>query len=357
MSQKFSLKWNDFNTHVRKAFIEFRDENSFCDVTLVSDDNHEFQAHKVVLSTCSDYFKNLLRRRKNNDSTICLERLTCQELKSVINYIYKGEIEIEKHHLKRFVEIAKRFRLAGLQKLEDNFTSDVIVSSKAETKEDEDMDIFVGDHFSNTMKDDSVSAATSSNFQPKVEVSNVEKSQMIHHSNVGKEIETPHESILEDIVATENSAPNIDNDLNREYSNRTLFNDDLIQELLHINFTRSVTPSSNIYDCNICNIRYFTFFEAKEHFEASHQNVLKEKELIIEMMTFMRNMKKQLRTETPDKTKENYPALSSDFKNRIATLKNIHDWRLNENLRIKKAKLLSWMESRVFNFYNTLNDN
>ena len=99
-----------------------------------------------------------------------------------------------------------------------------------------------------------------------------------------------------------------------------------------------------------------TFFEAKEHFEASHQNVLKEKELIIEMMTFMRNMKRQLRTETPDKTKENYPALSSDFKNRIATLKNIHDWRLNENLRIKKAKLLSWMESRVFNFYNTLND-
>ena len=44
------------------------------------------------------------------------------------------------------------------------------------------------------------------------------------------------------------------------------------------------------------------------------------------------------------------------MKNRISTLKEISDMRLNENLRIKKAKLLSWLEHRVFNFYNFAND-
>ena len=44
------------------------------------------------------------------------------------------------------------------------------------------------------------------------------------------------------------------------------------------------------------------------------------------------------------------------MKNRISTLKEISDMRLNENLRIKKAKLLSWFENRVFNFYNFAHD-
>ena len=103
MAEKYCLTWSDFNLHVVKGLNELRNENYFCDVTLVSDEDHEFQAHKVILSTCSDYFKNLLRNKKDSHPLVCIDGLSCQELKNVITYIYSGEVIMESHHLERFM--------------------------------------------------------------------------------------------------------------------------------------------------------------------------------------------------------------------------------------------------------------
>ena len=64
MSDKFCLKWNDFNTNVSKSFGIFRNEDYLHDVTLVSDDQHQVTAHKLVLSASSDYFKNIFKNNK-----------------------------------------------------------------------------------------------------------------------------------------------------------------------------------------------------------------------------------------------------------------------------------------------------
>ena len=65
MAEKFSLKWHDFNTNVSKSFGLLRDEEYLHDVTLVSDDNMQVSAHKLVLSACSEYFKNIFRNNTN----------------------------------------------------------------------------------------------------------------------------------------------------------------------------------------------------------------------------------------------------------------------------------------------------
>jgi len=66
MSEKFSLKWNDFNDNVSKTFSSMRHQEDFYDVTLVSDDQEQFSAHKVVLSACSEYFGNILKKNKHS---------------------------------------------------------------------------------------------------------------------------------------------------------------------------------------------------------------------------------------------------------------------------------------------------
>ena len=48
--EKFSLKWNDFQTTVTNSFKLLKQEKEFFDVTLVSDDQKQIQSHKVVLS-------------------------------------------------------------------------------------------------------------------------------------------------------------------------------------------------------------------------------------------------------------------------------------------------------------------
>ena len=55
MAEKFSLKWNDFDTNTTKAFGLLRNEDFLQDVTLVGEDNYQVAAYKLVLSACSEY--------------------------------------------------------------------------------------------------------------------------------------------------------------------------------------------------------------------------------------------------------------------------------------------------------------
>ena len=66
MSEKFKLKWNDFHDNISNSFGLLRNEDHLHDVTLVSDDNLQLSAHKLVLSACSDYFKNIFKNKKKN---------------------------------------------------------------------------------------------------------------------------------------------------------------------------------------------------------------------------------------------------------------------------------------------------
>merc|ERR1739838_236500 len=115
MGEKFSLKWNDYLVNVTKKFSILRNEEEFSDVTLVSSDKRQVSAHKVVLSSSSDYFKTILRgNNKSKDVILCLENITHEELNNVLDYVYNGEVNMEQDRLDRFLTIAQRFQLEGL---------------------------------------------------------------------------------------------------------------------------------------------------------------------------------------------------------------------------------------------------
>ena len=114
MSEKFCLRWNDFEANVSKSFRNLRMEEDFYDVTLVSSDHKKLQAHKLVLSACSEYFKNILKLEKNTNTLLCLEAISSEEIVNILDYIYNGEVKIYQEGLDRFLQIAQRFQLQGL---------------------------------------------------------------------------------------------------------------------------------------------------------------------------------------------------------------------------------------------------
>ena len=118
MSEKFCLKWNDFQSNVSKSFRIFRNEDYLHDVTLVGDDHIQVSAHKLVLSASSEYFKDLFKNNKHSFPMICLEGISSNDLTNILDYMYNGEIQIYQDHLDRFLIIAKRLKLEGL--LSDN---------------------------------------------------------------------------------------------------------------------------------------------------------------------------------------------------------------------------------------------
>ena len=115
MVEKFSLKWNNYLANVTKKFSSLRNVEEFSDVTLVSSDKRQVSAHKVVLSSCSDYFKTILQsNNKSKDVILCLENINQEELNNMLDYVYNGEVKIEQDQLDKFLTIAHRFQLAGL---------------------------------------------------------------------------------------------------------------------------------------------------------------------------------------------------------------------------------------------------
>ena len=61
--QQFCLRWNNFQANITSQFEALRDDEDFVDVTFACD-GRRLQAHKVVLSACSPYFKELFKVRK-----------------------------------------------------------------------------------------------------------------------------------------------------------------------------------------------------------------------------------------------------------------------------------------------------
>ena len=118
MSEKFCLKWNDFQTNVTNSFKQLRKSDDFYDVTLVSDDKQQVSAHKIVLASSSEYFKDVLKNNKHSHPLLCLNGVNSQELNFVLDYMYNGEVQIYQEHLDGFLEIAQRFQVEGLMQKE-----------------------------------------------------------------------------------------------------------------------------------------------------------------------------------------------------------------------------------------------
>ena len=51
-AEHFNLTWDQFETSVGSSFRELLNDKDFTDVTLVTEDDEQIKAHKVVLSTC-----------------------------------------------------------------------------------------------------------------------------------------------------------------------------------------------------------------------------------------------------------------------------------------------------------------
>merc|ERR1712126_317130 len=119
-SEKFCLRWNDFERNVSQSFTKLRKESNLFDVTLVSDDQKQVTAHKLVLSACSDFFKNIFNSNTHSHPLIYLDGVGASELNLVLDYIYQGEVQIYQEKLDRFLEIAKKLKLDGLLATDDN---------------------------------------------------------------------------------------------------------------------------------------------------------------------------------------------------------------------------------------------
>ena len=115
MTSKVLIKWNDFNSSIPTSYPSLREERDFLDITLVSDDELKFDAHKVVLSASSTFFRNMLRRTSKNVNTLLfLNGVKSSDLQLVLDFVYNGEVKLHQESIPSFLEATSKLRISGL---------------------------------------------------------------------------------------------------------------------------------------------------------------------------------------------------------------------------------------------------
>ena len=113
--EKFCLKWNDFAHIAAKSFNNLREEKDFFDVTLVSEDQVQFDSHKVVLSASSQFFKKILRLNTHNHPLLYLHGVHSTSLQFILDYVYQGEVKVFQEQINQFFNVASNLKITGLQ--------------------------------------------------------------------------------------------------------------------------------------------------------------------------------------------------------------------------------------------------
>jgi hypothetical protein len=112
-SEKFCLRWNDFETNISSAFRYLRDDKDFFDITLVCEDE-QIQAHKVILSACSPFFQKILRRNPHQHPLLYMKGVKSSDMVSVLDFMYHGEVNVAQEELNTFLAVAEDLNVKGL---------------------------------------------------------------------------------------------------------------------------------------------------------------------------------------------------------------------------------------------------
>ena len=111
MGEKLNLKWKTFPDLLVGAFKEIGTHRHFADVNLVSDDQTQILAHKVLLSACSPVMKTLLVNNPHSYPLIYFRGIKHEELQGIVNFMYFGFAEVSSERIDTFFSVAKDFEL------------------------------------------------------------------------------------------------------------------------------------------------------------------------------------------------------------------------------------------------------
>ena len=113
--EKFCLKWNDFESNISSSFRDLREAKDLFDLTLLCGEFHQFQAHKVILSASSPFFRRVLcQNPHNNNPMIYLRGISPSDLQYILDFIYYGEVNVSQDNLNSFLAVAEDLKIKGL---------------------------------------------------------------------------------------------------------------------------------------------------------------------------------------------------------------------------------------------------
>jgi len=119
-NQLYNLKWKNYENHMMTVFDRILSNESFADVTLVCGEPDaevasSIKAHKILLGACSPYFELVLSEHPNQHTVVILPPdVRPEHLNHVLQFVYRGEVQVPQEQLAGVLRCAGQLRIRGL---------------------------------------------------------------------------------------------------------------------------------------------------------------------------------------------------------------------------------------------------
>ncbi|KAB7495825.1 Longitudinals lacking protein [Armadillidium nasatum] len=184
-----SLKWNNHSSTFFHVLETIRKKELYSDVTIACDGKF-FSVHKLVLSTCSEYFQEMFERTQCKHPIIVLKDISYKDLESLLNYMYIGEVNVIQTELSSLIKAAECLRVKGLAVPDEPPLSQKKSNKRPNTNDKEDGSSSKRNRRSGSFSQNQSSTSSSKDDRGNVDTSSLSSSEMPSHPTLGGSKET-----------------------------------------------------------------------------------------------------------------------------------------------------------------------
>ncbi|GLH10751.1 Protein bric-a-brac 2 [Gryllus bimaculatus] len=123
--QQFCLQWHNYQSSLLASLPQLLDSDDLTDVTL-SAGGRNIKAHRVILSACSQYFKDLFKvLPPMQHPVIVLPGTNFTDLCALVTFMYSGEVNIYQEQLQGILTMADAMQIRGLAEVNGAAQNDI----------------------------------------------------------------------------------------------------------------------------------------------------------------------------------------------------------------------------------------
>lgn len=108
----YTLTLETFPDHLNNTVAKLRASSQFADVTLLCEDLQEVQAHRFILSACSNLFRKILELNKSQ--CIYLKGVNHTIMEALLDFMYNGKTVVREETLSELLGVAKDLGMTEL---------------------------------------------------------------------------------------------------------------------------------------------------------------------------------------------------------------------------------------------------
>lgn len=112
-AEQFSLCWDNFHSNMSTGLSSLLKSEDLVDVTLAAEGRY-LKAHKMVLSVCSPYFRELFQVNPCQHPIVFLKDVSFSALNNLLEFMYQGEVKVSQDDLGTFIKTAEALKIKGL---------------------------------------------------------------------------------------------------------------------------------------------------------------------------------------------------------------------------------------------------